>query len=310
MSRPQCQGIDTSGVSVHNLVRCPHIEQLPRRTLGAHPSITKGLGVFCVSKPSHGYHGESTAHRPAVPEPTYAERARTLVHVSRVGSLSTLSRKHPGWPFGSVMPYGLDDRGRPIFLISHMAVHTQNMAVDSRASLLVTQPHWSRDPLASSRVTIMGTISRVPQDQLRQHRDLYLARYDNAKYWVDFEDFALYRMEVIDVYFVGGFGVMGWVSAEEYALADTDPLADVAPGIIAHMNADHADALLLLARVVAGLGADEATMTSVDRLGFHLRLRRGDRVQGARIPFTREVKTTEETRHILVRMVQDARGRA
>ena len=53
---------------------------------------------------------------PPVPDPTFAERAHTLVYLARMGSLSTLSRKQPGFPFGSVMPYGLDDHGRPIFL--------------------------------------------------------------------------------------------------------------------------------------------------------------------------------------------------
>jgi uncharacterized membrane protein YphA (DoxX/SURF4 family) len=68
-----------------------------------------------------------TSDQPAVPEPTFAERARTLVYLGRMGSLSTLSRKQPGFPFGSVMPYGLDDHGRPVFLISTMAMHTQNL---------------------------------------------------------------------------------------------------------------------------------------------------------------------------------------
>src|SRR5262249_58347666 len=72
-------------------------------------------------------------------EPTYADRARTLIHLGRVGALSTVSRKHPGWPFGSVMPYALDDSGRPLFLISAMAMHTQNLQADPRASLLVNQ---------------------------------------------------------------------------------------------------------------------------------------------------------------------------
>jgi hypothetical protein len=127
---------------------------------------------------------------------------------------------------------------------------------------------------------------------------------------VDFTDFAFYRMEVTEVYFVGGFGVMGWVAAQEYALAEPDPLADAAPAILQHMNADHVDALLLLTRVFGGVDADEAVMTSVDRLGFHVRLKRGSRVQGARIPFTREVKSPAETRAVLVEMVGDARKRA
>jgi len=73
------------------------------------------------------------------------------------------------------------------------------------------------------------------------------------------------------------------------------------------MNADHADALLLLARVCGGVDADEAAMISVDRLGFHVRLKKGSRMQGARIPFIREVRSPEETRAVLVEMVQDAR---
>lgn len=260
---------------------------------------------------SLGHHagGEPEAERPAVPEPTYAERARTLLYVGRVGSLSTLSRRHPGWPFGSVMPYGLDPGARPIFLISDLAIHTQNIAGDPRASLMVAQPDWSGDPLGGSRVTLMGNVSLVPAEERDQSRQLYLARYGTARYWVDFQDFAFYRMEVLEIYFVGGFGVMGWVSVDEYARAQPDPLADAVPGILEHMNADHTDALILLARVFGGVDADEAKMISVDRLGFHVRLRKGDRVQGARIPFLREVKSPPETRAVLVEMVHEARKR-
>src|ERR1700693_4239399 len=95
---------------------------------------------------------------PPVPEPTFAERAHTLMYLGRMGSLSTLSRKQPGFPFGSVMPYGLDGRGRPIFLISTRAMHTQNLQADSRASLLVSQPDTSGDPLGASRVTVIGNV--------------------------------------------------------------------------------------------------------------------------------------------------------
>src|ERR1700741_254825 len=103
---------------------------------------------------------------PAVAEPTFAERARTLVYLARIGSLSTLSRKQPGFPFGSLMPYGLDDRGRPIFLISTMPMHPHNHQPDSRASLLVTQPDASGDPLGASRVTLMGNVLTIPEPQV------------------------------------------------------------------------------------------------------------------------------------------------
>ena len=246
--------------------------------------------------------------QPPIPEPSFAERARTLVYISRIGSLSTLSRKQPGFPFGSVMPYGLDEHGRSIFLISTMAMHTQNLQADPRASLLVTQDDASGDPLGASRVTLVGNVRTIPSADVPVCRELYLARYANSKYWVDFEDFSFYRLDVVDVYYVGGFGVMGWVSASEYERARPDPLADSMTEIIAHMNADHKDALVLLAGKFAGIESQEAAMTAVDRLGFHVRVKTQDGMRGARIAFLREVANAAETRKVLVEMVQQARS--
>src|SRR5258708_29148244 len=184
--------------------------------------------------------------QPAVPEPAFAERARTLVYVGRIGSLSTLSRKQSGFPFGSVMPYGLDDHGRPILLISTMAMHTQNLQADPRASLLVTQEDAGGDPLGASRVTLVGNVLPVPDAEVAEARELYLARHANSKYWVDFEDFSFYRMTVVDVYYVGGFGVMGWVSASEYEQSRPDPLADTTAGSIYNIKRHHKKALAFL----------------------------------------------------------------
>lgn len=260
---------------------------------------------------SSGKHagGGPARDQPVVSEPAFAERARTLVYLGRVGSLSTLSRKQPGFPFGSVMPYGLDDHGRPIFLISTMAMHTQNLQADHRASLLVTQDDGGDDPLGAARVTLVGNVLPLPESEVAEARQLYLARYANSKYWVDFEDFSLYRMDVADVYYVGGFGVMGWISASEYGRSQPDPLADSMAEIIQHMNADHKDALVLLAREFARVESDDATMFAVDRLGFHVRLKTQDGIRGSRIGFLREVRNPAEARRILVEMVQKARQR-
>jgi len=260
-----------------------------------------------MSSSSTRKHAGPAQQAPAVPEPSFAERARTLLHRGRIGTLSTLSRKQPGFPFGSLMPFGLDAQGRPIFLISTMAMHTQNLQGDARASLLVTQANVSGDPLGASRITLLGNVHKIPSNEVPESRVLYLARYENSKYWVDFEDFSFYRLEVVDLYFVGGFGVMGWVDATEYGLARPDPLADAAAEILDHMNADHGDALLLLAKGFAGIDAEEAVMTSVDRLGFHVRLKTAERIHGARIAFLREARTPEETRKVLVEMVKQVR---
>lgn len=256
------------------------------------------------TRPQHAYTGPAL---PVIPEPTHAERTRTLLHLNALATLSTLSRKQPGFPFGSLMPYALDDAGRPLFLISNMAMHTQNLKADPRASLFVTQPAADGDPLGAARATFIGNILQVPEEEKPAVRELYLARHENSRYWVDFADFSFFRMDILDLYYVGGFGVMGWVTAADYALATPDPLADSAQGILAHMNADHVDAMILLARTHSQLEATEATMTAVDRLGFHLRLKTSEGMKGTRINFPSEVRTPTETRAALVEMVRHAR---
>jgi putative heme iron utilization protein len=205
------------------------------------------------------------------------------------------------------MPYVLDARGRPIFLISTMAMHTQNLQQDSRTSLLITEPDAGGDPLGAARITLVGKVLTIPEPEVADARRLYLERHANSKYWVDFEDFSFYRMDALDVYYVGGFGVMGWVAASDYDRAQPDPLADAAAGIIEHMNTDHKDALVLLAQAFAGVESEEAAMTSVDRLGFHVRMKTQDGMRGARIGFLREVGSPLEARKVLVEMVQQAR---
>ena len=203
-----------------------------------------------------------------------------------------------------MMPYAPDQHGCPVFFISAMAMHTQNLRQDSLSSLLVVQPDVSGDPLGAARVTLLGEAHEAPAEEVR---NLYLTRHDNAKFWQNYSDFAYYRLQVSGLYFIGGFGVMGWVSAEKYSNARPDPLTEVGPEIIQHMNADHSEALRLIARRYAQENADEAAMTSVDRLGFDLRLRSGDRVYGRRVPFLREVADAGEVRKVLVEMAREAR---
>ena len=217
----------------------------------------------------HAYTGPAV---PQLPEPSHAERVRTLMSQASIATLSTMSRKHPGCPFGSLMPYALDGQGQPLFLISNMAMHTQNLKAEARASLFVAPAAADGDPLGAARATLVGTAEAVPEGERAAVREAYLAAHEASRYWVDFADFGFFRLAVADVYYVGGFGVMGWVEAGDYARAVRDPLADAAPGILSHMNADHVGAMILLARKHAEMEASEATMTSVDRLGFTLRL--------------------------------------
>ncbi|HEX6100515.1 MAG TPA: DUF2470 domain-containing protein [Thermoanaerobaculia bacterium] len=251
-------------------------------------------------------HATSSTTPPPGAEPSHAERTRTLLATERLGTLATHSLHNPGFPFASVMPYALDPGASPLFLISSMAIHTQNLVADPRASLLVMQSGSESDPLGSPRATLLGEVTRI--DATDAIRAAYLERHPSAKYWIDFSDFAFFRLDVADVYFVGGFGVMGWVQTADYRSAEPDPLAPFAAGILEHMNADHAEALRAITRHFGGLDAEEATMVSCDRLGFVVRARTKEGMKGARIQFPESIRTREDARRVLVAMTREARG--
>ena len=251
-------------------------------------------------------HASSSNPPPPGLEPSHAERVRTLLAQERIGTLATQSARHAGFPFASVMPYALLDDASPLFLISGMAIHTQNVLADPRASLLVMQSGSESDPLGSPRATLLGTVTRIESSDAI--RAAYLERHPSSKYWIDFTDFSFFRLDVSDIYFVGGFGVMGWVASDDYRAAEADPLLEFAAGIMEHMNADHSEALKLIARHFANLDAEEATMVSCDRLGFVVRVRTGEGMKGARIQFPEPVTSRDQARKVLVAMTRQARG--
>jgi putative heme iron utilization protein len=102
---------------------------------------------------------------------------------------------------------------------------------------------------------------------------------------------------------------MSWVTPEDYRAAEPDPLAGASADILAHMNADHADAVLAYARVLAGVGdASSATMTAVDRYGFELAVTTPEGPRAVRLAFDVPVTTSDEVRRAMVALVKRARG--
>lgn len=259
-----------------------------------------------TEKRQHAYTTEDEDPNPA-PETSHAERARTLLSLNQIGVLSTHSKICDGFPFGSTMPYALDEAGCPLFLISNMAMHTKNLKADPRASLFVTSLDSVGDPLGAGRLTLVGTSEQVREEVLEKARSAYLSVHENAKYYVDFADFSFWRLVTERLYFVGGFGVMGWVEKTDFDAASPDPLAQFAAGIIEHMNADHEDSMLRIALNEKKIQGSEAVMTSVDRLGFEMRLKTPERIRSVRIAFPGEVRDSDQCRQAFIQLVHQAR---
>jgi putative heme iron utilization protein len=242
-----------------------------------------------------------------IPTPTHAERARTLVARISTGTLCTLALEPEGYPYGSFVTVAFDD-GDPVFLISELAEHTKNLERDPRASLLVAEDR-SADPLANGRVTMLGPCTRVGADS-ESARAAFFAAHPNSTYYADFRDFAFWKLRVDHVRYIGGYGRMSWIGKADWQAAEPDPLGPSASGIIAHMNADHADAMVLYCKAFSrATEITSASMTGIDRYGFEMSAMTPQGPRPVRLAFARPVGTPEDARAALITMVKAARSK-
>jgi heme iron utilization protein len=260
----------------------------------------------------HGRTEPRPTHELSARAPNHAERCRTIAAAARSGTLATIAREPAGFPYGSLVTVAFDAEGAPLFLLSTLAEHTANLGARSEASLLVTEPLDARkEPLSAGRVTLLGPCLRLAEAAARDARALFLAANPGAAYYVDFSDFAFYRLFPMSLRYVGGFGRMSWVSGEDYAAAEPDPLAAIAGGILEHMNADHAVALLDYALALLKIAdASAATMTSVDRYGFEMSVATPGGPRATRLAFDSEVVTADAARREMVALVKKAREKS
>lgn len=267
-----------------------------------------------MSDDPHSRGGPPTYVQSGARTPTPAERARTLVAGQVDGTLSTLALEPAGYPFGSIVTFALDDDGAPLVLMSTMAEHTRNLAVDDRASLLVTEGGDGAGRLAAARATLVGRVTRLPEQEQHTATAAYLTVHPGA-FWARFPDFAVHRLEVEAIRYVRGFGEMGWVAPADYAAAEADPVTPAEARIVEHVNADHADALAAIVAAFLPVEGEVTgvTMTTCDRYGFEVRLELAppdDATEAGlafgRLGFDEVLAEPGQARHAMVRLVHAA----
>jgi putative heme iron utilization protein len=132
-----------------------------------------------------------------------------------VGVLATISVRHGGAPFTSLVPFAIGADGEVVFLLSSIAQHTRNLEADPRASLLVHDASAAaEDPRTAARVALVGRVRRLTPGEEADARARYLARHPGARGLLAL-DFALFRLDVEEAQLVGGFAAAGWLSAAE-----------------------------------------------------------------------------------------------
>lgn len=196
-------------------------------------------------------------------------QARALLLKEYRGVLSTHSKSMPGYPFGSVVPYCLDDQGRPLILISRIAQHTHNLQRDPKCSMLVGE-RGAEDVQAVGRVTVMAEAQKVTDEAaIEAAAQRYYRYFPESESYHSAHDFDFWVLTPVRYRFIGGFGAIHWL--DDVALAN--PFVGAAEtSMVEHMNEDHTKAIAHYVQL-AGLPASEpAVLVGIDSEGMHLRI--------------------------------------
>ena len=237
-------------------------------------------------------------------DPESRRLAKTLMRTSHYASLACL---HPssGTPLVSQINVATDMEGHICFLISQLSAHFGALETDARCSVLLGTP-GKGDPAAHARITVMGSATQVTnEDDRARVRARFLARHPKSALYVDFGDFAFWRVETDAASLNGGFGKAYELVAEDLISKSdgNDRLSDMEADVIEHMNSDHADAVDLIANHLAGGNGNGWRMIGLDAEGLDLN-REGT---FTRAWFDQTLDESADVRAVLVAMTRAAR---
>lgn len=170
-------------------------------------------------------------------------QARSLLRAARSATLATAE---DGQPYAAlVTPAPAPDLSL-LMLLSGLSAHTRHLAQDGRCALLIAGEATGPNPQTAPRLTVTGLATPEPDPASKAR---WVARHPYAAFYADLGDFRLLRLRLSGGQFIGGFA-----SAHRLAASDLTPDPDAVaavlaaePSILAHVNADHADALARIA---------------------------------------------------------------
>jgi heme iron utilization protein len=239
------------------------------------------------------------------PTPNFDPRSATkkLLREGRSGALATLM-PGSGDPYCSLVNVATATDGSPILLISRLAIHTKNVLADPRVSIMIEE-RKEGDPLQGGRIMMMGTAAVTDDTNARRR---YLARQLEAEGFAAFADFSFYQMTLKSTHLVAGFGRIVDLKPTEVLtqIEDAAELVAAEPEILAHMNADHADACRLYATKILGAQDGDWRCVGCDPEGLELQLER----TALRLPFPRRITTPAMLRDLLKDLAGQARAAA
>jgi len=227
--------------------------------------------------------------------------AKKLMREARSGALATLMAGS-GDPYCSLVNVAAAADGTPLLLISRLAIHTKNILLDPRASLMLDERKQG-DPLQGARVMLMGAVTKTESADARRR---YLAYQPEAEMFAGFADFAFYELKLKGAHLVAGFGRIVDLSAADVLtdLSGAEAMLEAEAGAVEHMNADHAETCRLYATRLLGAPDGAWHCVGCDPEGLDLQCERA----GLRLPFPQRVTQPGALRAVLKMLAEQARA--
>lgn len=241
--------------------------------------------------------------------PSHAEQARTLLGPAGHATLTTVT--DDGYPYGSLCAYSVDVDGAVWICISEIAAHTHNLRANPAGGLFVGAAVNAdeADPMNRPRLSLIGDWE--PSDVPAAARQHHLDQHPPAHDYVDLPDFSFWRLRAERARFIGGFGTMSWFSVADLAAARLDEVASGSAHAVQHMNADHAESNLAIARTRGGATtASAAAMTGIDRFGVTLAATTPAGPQMVRVAFPEPLGSADQIRSAVVELARECTAAA
>lgn len=244
------------------------------------------------------------AEKPSVLRETDDEArklARILLRSARSAALAVVEPESNGFPFVSRVLLGIDIDGTPVILVSALSTHTRALSADSRCSLL-TGEIGKGDPLAHPRLTVQCEAEKVERDSAAHARirARFVRRHPKSELYIDFPDFAFFRLRPVKASLNGGFGRAYALDGEDLSIRSPaiDDLAAMEEGAIEHMNSDHPDAASHYAQVYCKAEGTDWRICGLDAAGVDLAS--GDQLR--RLEYNAPLQSARELRMMLVKL--------
>jgi len=232
--------------------------------------------------------------------------AKQLVRHATSGVLSTISKNMAGYPFGSVTPFMLDSEGNAYFYISDIAQHSKNMAQDAKVSLTVFVAAAEGDQNENARATLVGDCHKVTNTKQKEMIKQFVTHFPESKSYEKAHDFAIWKLEVKRVRYIGGFGKIFWLEQNEWVGSSKPWTEEQELQVVEHMNEDHQVAMIDILNSMGVSVNNHIQMLSVHTEGCYIKA--DERL--VFVTFRRECRAMDDIRVELVKLTKLARKSA